>query len=449
MSTDPTIQATTLPDLSSLQTEPQIQLPPLSSDLATGPRLSPLVQKETKKIWQVANAPLLHPLVEAFTVDQDYIQDSILLPYDIQASLAHAEMLASINILTPDELSQLRTGLNEIKQLFNEGKFTITPSDEDSHTAIENFLIKNYGDVGNKIHTGRSRNDQSLTMIRLFGLDRLRLIINLVKDVSDSLKERVTDWADIRMPGYTHQQRAMPTTVGKWLLAYADAFADQVPIIQSIINLMDQNPLGSAAGFGIQALKLDRELTAKLLGFSKVQENPLYCGISRGMFESQALASLWGVISLTGRFANEMLHFTMEETQFFSLDARFTTGSSIMPQKRNYDVFEIMRGKTRVFSGMMEQIMHIIPHIMSGYARDLQLTKKPFVEGLFLCSQQLEVMALCLRHLSCHDDKLEAAMSESLYVTERVYEQVAQGVPFRTAHSQIKATLYPPSHTKV
>jgi len=254
------------------------------------------------KIWQTANDKL-HPLVESFTVGDDYLLDQQLLPYDIQASVAHAVMLYKINILNKEELVQAKEGLAEILKKWKKGNFAIKQEQEDGHTAIEQFLTKEYGEIGKKIHTGRSRNDQSLVMIRLFMKDNLKQIEKLSKKFTASLKKKINETKNIPMPGYTHMQKAMPTTVAVWLDSYFSALNDFLILLMTVKKLIDQNPLGSAAGFGVPNIPIDRELTTKNLEFKKIQENPMYCGFSRGYFENIVLQALSNIMIIFSRTA--------------------------------------------------------------------------------------------------------------------------------------------------
>jgi len=396
------------------------------------------MKKTQCKIWQTAKSSSLHPLIEKFTVGDDYVFDQKLIPYDIQASLAHAEMLSSLKIITSNEFKIIKKGFSDLMKKWENGTFIIDQSQEDGHTAIEQFLTDNYGEVGKKIHTGRSRNDQALVMIRLYMKDQLLLIKKLIKKTTESFHKKIEKTKNIPMPGYTHMQKAMPTTVGLWLNSYLSALHDCISLIEFTTKIVDQNPLGSASGFGISNLSLDRKLTTQLLKFEKTQENPLYCGFSRGFFENMVLQALSNLMIVFGRFANDMMLFTTQEFNFFSLPENFTTGSSIMPQKRNYDVFEIMRGNTKVFCGYQNQIQNIIISLGSGYHRDLQFTKKPFILGIDLCVSTLELIPIIIDNLKIHNDSLKNAMTSDLFATEEVYKLVKKGVSFRDAYKEIK-----------
>lgn len=393
-------------------------------------------KKIKNKLWQVRGP--LNSKVENFTVGDDYLLDQKLLPYDIEASLAHAKMLKKIGVLKKEELNKLERGLNEILNLWHKGKFIITQGQEDGHTAIEIYLTKKFGDVGKKIHTGRSRNDQSLTMMRLYMTDELSKIEKLVNNLITVLNTKSKIYIKIPIPGYTHTQKAMPTTVGAWLDSFAQALIDLKPFIADLHKLLDQSPLGSAAGFGISNLNLDKKFTAKLLKFRKVQANPLYCGLSRGFFEGIFLNVFSPIMILIGRLANDLILFTTGEFDFFSLPDDMTTGSSIMPQKRNYDLLELTRAKINIFLSCQYQIDNIIKNLISGYHRDLQLTKKIFLNGVDLIKSCLEITLMVVQNLSVKEKNLRLAMTDDLYATEKIYKLVKKGVPFRQAYIKIK-----------
>lgn len=389
------------------------------------------------KLWQT-NEKQLNLLVEEFTVGDDYILDQEILPYDIKGSLAHAEMLFKIGLINHKEFTQAKKGLQEILSKWNKKKFTIKKEQEDGHSAIEQYLTENYGAIGKKIGTGRSRNDQSLLAIRLFMKDKLLEIKLKLLRLIEVLNEVSEKHSKIKMPGYTHMQKAMPTTVGIWLNSFSAAFSDCLITLEATTKIIDQNPLGSASGFGIENLSLDRELTTKLLHFSKTQKNPMYCGLSRGYFENIVLQTLSQPVIIASKLASDMLLFTTQEFNYFSLPNEFTTGSSIMPQKRNYDLFEIMRANAKVFNSYQNEIQGIVSSIGSGYQRDLQLTKKPLIRGINLCLKTIILLTKIIQSLKINYNSLEEAMTDDLYATNKVYELVKNGKPFREAYFEIK-----------
>jgi len=393
-------------------------------------------KKIKNKLWQTKES--LDLRVENFTVGDDYLLDQKLLPYDIEASLAHAKMLKKIGVLTSSELIKLKKGLNEILNLWHKGKFIITQGQEDGHTAIEIYLTEKFGGVGKKIHTGRSRNDQSLTMMRLYMKAELTKLEKLIDSLIATLNKKSKQYKNIPMPGYTHTRKAMPTTVNAWLDSFAQALIDLKPFLVNLHILLDQSPLGSGAGFGISGLNLDRKFTTKLLKFKKTQTNPLYCGLSRGFFEGIFLNTFSPIMILIGRFANDLILFTAGEFDFFTLPDNMTTGSSIMPQKRNYDLLELTRAKINVFLSCQNQIDNIVKNLISGYHRDLQLTKKIFLDGVDLIKSNMEITQMVVQNLSVKEKNLRSAMTDDLYATEKIYKLVNKGMPFRQAYMKIK-----------
>jgi argininosuccinate lyase len=392
------------------------------------------------KIWQSTAGAGLDPLVEQYTVGNDYQLDQQLLGYDITATLAHAQMLGKIGILSDAELQELTSALDELQAEWAAGDFVISREQEDGHTAIEQYLTAKLGDAGKKIHTGRSRNDQSLVMMRLYLKDHLGQVGTLAETAGEAFVQAAKRAGKTPMPGYTHLQKAMPTTVAMWLDSYADAFGDMQVLVKSAQALIDQNPLGSAAGFGV-SIPIDRELTTKALGFGKTQANPMYCGLSRGVFELIAVQSLSPLMVLAGKFAHDMLMFTTEEFGFFSLPRKFTSGSSIMPHKQNYDLFEVMRGHSQTFGTHAQALQSLTGGIGSGYQRDLQLTKGTTLEAFAVAASTLAVIAAAVAALEIHADKLAAAITPEMHSVAEINELVGRGVPFRDAYTQVKTRL--------
>ncbi len=390
------------------------------------------------KLWQTSHE--LNKQIEKFTVWNDYLIDQIFLPYDIKASLAHAKMLQSIWIITKDEFDQASQWLSEILSKVEQWIFSIDPSEEDGHTAIENYLTKHYGEVWKKIHTGRSRNDQSLTMIRLYLKDILEESLESIDTLISVFDHQIQKKSHI-MPGYTHWQKAMPTDTKTWLWSFHDAFTDQALILKSLTPIFDQSPLGSAAWFGITNFANNREFTAKEMGFSKVQENPMYSGLSRGLFEHDILSALGNFLMIISRLNNDILLFTTSEFGYLSLPDTMTTGSSIMPQKRNYDVCELIRAKISLFFGYSDQMRNIYTHLMSGYQRDLQMTKSILINGYTTWKEIIDIMVLVGDSLTFHEANLEASMTPELYATDEVYKLVMQWESFRDAYQKIKNSI--------
>ncbi|MFA6273906.1 MAG: argininosuccinate lyase [Candidatus Paceibacterota bacterium] len=395
-----------------------------------------------KKIWDKKGGLQINKAVENYTVGVDYLLDLELLPYDIQGTIAHAKMLHKIKIVSSKELAFLLKGLNEILTLWKKGKFKIDKSQEDSHTAIESYLTEKYGEVGKKVHTGRSRNDQSLTMLRLFIKDMLlqtkKETLSLIKEIENKNKKI----GKIKMPGYTHMQRAMPSSVGMWLESFHHSLLDDLVIINATIEVINQNPLGSAAGFGENILGLDRKFTTKELNLKKVQENPMYCALSRGKFENISLQALSNIMFSIGKLADNLLLYTTREFDFFNLPDSFKTGSSIMPQKKNYDVLELVRGNVSIVNGYRNQIENVIKNLSSGYNRDFQLTKEPYLRGMKLALETIQVMTLIVKNLEAKKNNLENACSPELYATDEALKLVKKGKTFREAYQEIKEIYY-------
>lgn len=392
------------------------------------------------KLWETQASEGLHPLVESYTVGDDRNLDQQLLGFDITATRAHAHMLSKIGILSNEEYTQLAKTLDELLKKWQEGSFILTSEHEDGHTAIELYLTDALGPIGKKVHTGRSRNDQALVMMRLFLKDGLEKVIHETSAVVAAYKKQVVTYDNQPMPGYTHSQKAMPTTVGTWLGSYHDAFSDLLPYLKDTVSLIDQNPLGSAAGFGV-TLPLDRDFTTKELKFKKVQENPMYCGISRGVFELASVQAMNLLMVFAGKFAEDFLQFTMQESAFFALPHTMTTGSSIMPHKRNYDVFEIMRANAHEFESLSSALHSIVAGVGSGYHRDLQLTKSITMKAIATTLETLQVLALCIENIKVNEAALNDAMTDELQTVAAINKLVEQGVPFRDAYQQVKQSL--------
>lgn len=399
-----------------------------------------------KKIWDRKGAKetnsQVNKAVEDYTVGVDYLLDLELLPYDIQGSLAHAKMLHEIKIISTKELATATEGLNEILKLWKAGKFKIDKSQEDSSTAIEMYLTEKYGDVGKKIHTGRSRNDQILVTTRLFTKEKFIQIEKDTKEVIKALEIQIKKQGKVKMPGYTHMQRAMPSSVGMWLGSYRDSLKDDLILLSAAREIIDQNPLGSAAGYGENILGLDRKFTTEELNFKRVQNNPMYCGFSRGKFENIVLQAMGNVMFDLGKLASDLLLFTTKEYNFFALPDSFRTGSSIMPQKKNYDVLELTRGNIGIFEGYKDQIGNVIRNLPAGYNRDFQLTKEPYMKGMKLAQDTINIMSLVVKNLEVKRENLEKACTPELYATDEALKLVKGGKSFREAYQEVKEKFY-------
>ena len=391
-----------------------------------------------KKLWQKNYQ--VDSMLESFTVRNDYILDQDLVLSDAFASIAHAMGLNKIGIISDEELFKLSKGLKEIIELRRQGNFKITLSDEDCHTAIEGYLTEHYGDVGKKIHTGRSRNDQVQTALRLFMREALVKTVDSTLDVADRLIAFAERNADVPMPGRTHMQIAMPSSVALWALSFAEEMLDTLSMSSALYYVLDQSPLGSAASYGVP-LPLDREYTACLMGFKKIQNNVLYANNSRGRFEAMLL-DFFSYIALTiSKISQDLMIFTLPELGYFSLPKELTTGSSIMPQKKNPDGLELARSRTALILSLSERVKSIIKCLPSGYNRDFQDTKEPLIEGYKAIMELIGITSHMIEGLVVHPDALEKGCVKELYATDRVMERVLSGGNFRDSYLSVGLNL--------
>ena len=389
-----------------------------------------------KKLWQKDNQTSFNKTVEIFETGDDIALDQVLVPYDVAGTLAHGQMLVTIGILKDKEFKILKKALKEILVLYKKGQFQIEMGDEDVHTKIENYLTKTCGLLGKKIHTGRSRNDQVLTALRLYEKDKTNMIYNDIETLVKEFKSFSQKYKSIAMPGYTHMQKAMPATLGMWIGSFRAALEDDLKMLFSALELIDQSPLGSAAGFG-STLPMDCQLTAKILGFAKVQENPMYVQASRGKFEANILAALISVLMTLNKLASDVMLFTTSEFGFFQADPSVCTGSSLMPQKKNVDLAELIRSKVHVVLGNYASIVSLSSNLISGYNRDIQDGKKPLIESLKITHETLQAAGLLVGSIKPDRKKLNQAMTEELFATEKALELVKKGWAFRDAYKVI------------
>ncbi|MFO7326316.1 MAG: argininosuccinate lyase, partial [Pseudomonadota bacterium] len=319
--------------------------------------------------------------VLAFTAGEDHALDERLVQYDVKASIAHARMLAARGLISQEDFALIEKGLREVGEAHARGEWKITLEDEDGQTALEKHLTAKIGPAGGRVHLGRSRNDQVLTALRLYLKDAVEDLARGVDKVVEALDGLVDRQGDIALPGYTHMQQAMPSSVKLWAGGFANELRDDAAGLRATLRRIDKSPLGSAAGYGAPALKLDREMTAKEMGFASVHEPVTAVQLSRGKAESQVLFEIALTMQDLGRLASDLLLFYTQEFAFVKLPDAFTTGSSIMPQKRNPDVFELIRGRTATAHGCLVEALGIFAKLPSGYQRDLQLLKFPLFRG--------------------------------------------------------------------
>ncbi len=387
-------------------------------------------------LWRKGDLSSTDRMVHEFTVGDDVVWDRRLVRHDCRASKAHVRMLASIGLLTAEEGERLVEALDEIIRLDAEDRFSVEPY-EDCHSAIEAFLIERLGDLGKKVHVGRSRNDQVLTALRLYQLDRLEQLHRGIEELEKALETVRTRDGAVPLPGYTHMQPAMPSSVGMWLGCFQDALKDDLVVLESVRAVIDQNPLGTAAGFGVPVLELDRKMTTGELGFGRIQENPLYAQHSRGKFEGLVIGVAGQVMYDLNRLASDLMLFTTRELGFVALPEKLCTGSSIMPQKRNPDVLELIRASYHVVLGEEGTIRRLPSNLISGYNRDVQLTKGPLMRGLDTTLRSLAMMTRIVCEMTFDVERCREAMGSELSATERAYRLVLEGVPFRDAYRRI------------
>lgn len=380
--------------------------------------------------------------IERYTVGDDRDLDRVLLPYDCVASMVHAHVLERAGVLRPEETTRLVAVLEDLKAAADKGELLIQPGEEDCHTALENRLVAELGDLGKKIHTARSRNDQVAVALRLYVKDRLAAVAGLIDGLVVAMEGKVEQEGDVPLPGYSHMRKAMASSVSMWLGAFIESMDDNKRMLEAALALIDQNPLGSGAGYGIPVFDIDRQLSAKELGFARVQENPLYVQNSRGKFEAIVVGALVNVMTDLNKLASDLMLFTMDEFGFFSLPREICTGSSIMPQKLNPDVLEILRARYHEVSANELRIRSTTADLISGYHRDLQLTKKPLMESFGIAESSLGVITHVIENLGVNRAACEQACTDEIYATERVNVLVKQGIPFRDAYRQVASELF-------
>ena len=390
------------------------------------------------KLWQKDYD--LDALMERFTVGQDYVIDQNLVIADALASMAHAKTIGKIGLLTETECEDLQKGLREVIVLRQRGEFPIQRSDEDCHTAIENYLVSRYGECGKKIHSGRSRNDQVQVALRLWMRDFSLKLADASLAFARELFQFAKTYEFTPMPGRTHMQIAMPSSVGLWAASYGETVLDEASLLLDLERLFDQSPLGAAASYGVP-LPLDRAYTASLLGFSKVQNNVLYAVSSRGLFEGMLLDHCEYLASTISKLAQDLMLFSLPELGYFSLPKELCTGSSIMPQKKNPDGLELARSRAAVVAGDAQTVKMIIRSLPSGYNRDYQDTKPPLFDGTSVTWMLVSIMEKMVGGLIVHPDRLEAGCVASLYATDAVFDEVSKGKPFRDAYREVGLDL--------
>ena len=389
----------------------------------------------SKKIWNTKGIESSYEIT-SFLAGEDIELDKSIFIYDIDATIAHIKGLASIGVIKKNELAKLIKSLKELRLKFLNKSFKLTEKYEDCHSAIEFYLTKELGELGKKVHTGRSRNDQVLVAMRLFAKKNLIDFKKSNKSIARVLLRMAKKHENNPMPGYTHLQRAMPSSWGLWFASYAESFIDNVDLINSTIEWIDSNPLGSAAGYGV-SLPLDRKLTTKELGFKRTQINSLYIQNSRGKYEMQIINTLKQSMLDVRKFSWDMSLFLSQEFDLLKIDRAYLTGSSIMPNKHNPDVIEILRANYSILAGQASELENLLS-LPSGYQRDLQLTKRSLISSFDISLKSLNILPKLIGSIKVNKSKSIAYIDEEMKMTDKVYALVAQGKPFRDAYNLIK-----------
>lgn len=371
-----------------------------------------------------------------YTVGEDHELDARLVPYDVRASVAHAGMLAARGLISQEDYAAIREGLEALGDSHAAGEWSIALADEDVHTALESRLTEAIGAAGGRLHLGRSRNDQVLTALRLYLLDAAEALAVSVAGLRSSLDALAARQGDLVLPGYTHMQQAMPSSVALWCGGFNDAFADAVAGLAAARRRLDRNPLGSAAGYGTPGLPLDREHTTAALGFAETHSPVTAVQLSRGKGEAGLLFEITLLLNDMGRLATDLLLFYTQEFAYVALADTMTTGSSIMPQKRNPDVLELLRAAGATAQACLAETLAITAKLPSGYHRDLQRLKPPVFRAIDLARDSIDIMALLLEGVHFRPENIR--LDEGLYATEEAYRLVIdEGLPFRDAYRAV------------
>lgn len=390
------------------------------------------------KIWnQNAQQSDLEQKVNKFTVGDDYILDQRLVPYDIKASKAHAAGLVTAGILSDEECSLIHEALEKLLQKWQEGSFEILPEQEDCHTAFEQHLVEEIGETGKKNHAGRSRNDQVLVALRLFEKEELKRITPKVLSLVDLFIDRGDKFSVIPMPGYTHTQKAMPSSVGMWLGSLAEMLLMDLEDLKAVYSNVNKCPLGTAAGFGVN-IDLPRQQVSDTLGFAEPIVNALTTQNTRGRIDLKLLQALESIAFTLAHFAGDLLLYTSQEFDYFQFDEALYTGSSIMPQKRNLDPAELIRARSSSISGAVQAVKMITHKMTSGYHRDYQPVKKHVMHSFDELNDMLDMTKVLISYLQPNRDKLIAACTPEIFAADRANELVKQGMSFREAYHQVK-----------
>ena len=387
-----------------------------------------------QKLWE-KNVQVDHE-VDIFTVGKDREMDLYLAKYDVLGSMAHITMLESIGLLTKEELNVLLAELRNIYAVADRGEFIIEEGIEDVHSQVELMLTRRLGDMGKKIHSGRSRNDQVLLDLKLFTRSQIQELVELVSGLFDVLISQSNRYKDVLLPGYTHLQVAMPSSFGLWFGAYAESLVDDLQLMQAAYRICNRNPLGSAAGYG-SSFPLNRQMTTDLLGFDSLDYNVVYAQMGRGKMERTVAFAMAGIAATLSKLAFDACMFNSQNFGFIKLPDQFTTGSSIMPHKKNPDVFELTRAKCNKLQGLPQQITLISNNLPSGYFRDLQIIKEVFLPAFDELKDCLRMVTHMMREVKVNEHILDDDKYSLLFSVEEVTRRVLAGMPFRDAYKQV------------
>lgn len=387
-----------------------------------------------QKLWE-KNVQVDHE-VDIFTVGKDREMDLYLAKYDVLGSMAHITMLESIGLLTKEELNVLLAELRNIYAVADRGEFIIEEGIEDVHSQVELMLTRRLGDMGKKIHSGRSRNDQVLLDLKLFTRSQIQELVELVSGLFDVLISQSNRYKDVLLPGYTHLQVAMPSSFGLWFGAYAESLVDDLQLMQAAYRICNRNPLGSAAGYG-SSFPLNRQMTTDLLGFDSLDYNVVYAQMGRGKMERTVAFAMAGIAATLSKLAFDACMFNSQNFGFIKLPDQFTTGSSIMPHKKNPDVFELTRAKCNKLQSLPQQIILISNNLPSGYFRDLQIIKEVFLPAFDELKDCLRMVTHMMREVKVNEHILDDDKYSLLFSVEEVNRRVLAGMPFRDAYKQV------------
>ncbi len=393
-------------------------------------------EKKTMKMWS-QNSKDKSSVIDHFLSSEDIALDQELFLYDIEATIAHVHELQSINILNGIESKKVISTLKKLARLFKAKKFKLTSKYEDCHSAIEHFLIKELGSIGKKIHTGRSRNDQVMVAMRLYSRTKLEEIQFINLKVAQSFLDKAEKHCSDPMPGYSHLQRAMPSTWGLWFGAFAESFLDNADLLANTQSWMNINPLGTAAGYGVN-LPIKRDISTKELKFKRKQLNSLYVQNSRGKFELELIGALKQPMLDMRKFSWDMSIFLAQEFNLLDIPSKYLTGSSIMPNKSNPDVIELMRANYAVVAGHYAELENLIS-LPSGYHRDLQLTKRSLIHSIYCVLKTLDLLPDLIKSIKVNVSRSNECIDEGMLMTEHTYELVQSGMPFREAYQKVKS----------